>query len=264
MSDYLNFSIQTRKDLGNWIMRQLGYPFVTVELRQEHIDDCINDAVEEYTEYAATEKQYFAINLKDYIGGKGYYMPSNVQSVTNLYDYGVHGSTTTGINPFNFNFMLSNGGFIPSPFNGRSARSGWFDYHEAMSWLDLTYQMTGKGFEWEYNPRTKLLVVNPDPIKYFHLTPETKYNGDEGCWIICECFCLGDEEEHYGEVWVKRMTLAKAKIFLGNLRTTYSGISLPGGAQVNGEQLLAQGNDEQTALRDELRQRFPVFGVWHG
>jgi len=62
-------------------------------------------------------------------------------------------------------------GFVPSPFNGRSARSGWFDYHEAMAWLDLTYQMTGKGFDWQYNPHTRLLVINPDPIKYFHLDP---------------------------------------------------------------------------------------------
>lgn len=94
MSDYLNFSIQTRKDLANWCFRQLGHPFVTIELRQEHIDDCINDAVEEYTEYAANEKKYFALNLKDYIGGKGYYMPGNVKSITNLYDYGVHGNTS--------------------------------------------------------------------------------------------------------------------------------------------------------------------------
>jgi hypothetical protein len=56
---------------------------------------------------------------------------------------------------------------------------------------------------------------------------------------------LAPEEEQYGEVWVKRMTLAKAKILLGNLRTTYTNISLPGGAQVNGEQLLNQGKEEQ-------------------
>jgi hypothetical protein len=111
MSDFLNFSIQTKKDLGNWVMRQLGYPFVTVELRQEHIDDCINDAVEEYTEYASNEKKFFAINLKDYIAGKGYYMPREVRAITNIYDYGVHGSTSTAINPFSFNFMLSNGRF---------------------------------------------------------------------------------------------------------------------------------------------------------
>lgn len=67
MSDYLNFSIQTRKDLANWCFRQLGAPLISIELRQEHIDDCINDAVEEYTEYAANEKKFFALNLKDYI-----------------------------------------------------------------------------------------------------------------------------------------------------------------------------------------------------
>lgn len=155
-------------------------------------------------------------------------------------------------------------GFVPSPFNGRSARSGWFDYHEAMSWLDLTYQMTGKGFEWDYNPRTKLLHLNPDPIAYFNLTPTVEYNGDEGCWIICECFCLRPEEQQYGESWVKRMALAKAKIFIGQLRTTYTGINLPGGAQLNGDGILQQGITEQDALRTELLQRFPVFGIWHG
>ena len=133
-----------------------------------------------------------------------------------------------------------------------------------MSWLDLTYQMTGKGFEWEYNPRTKLLVLNPDPITYFHLTPEMIYDGDEGCWIVCECFCLDPEEHQYGEVWVKKMTLAKAKTLLGNLRNTYSGINLPGGAQLNGDNLLQQGNSEQEALRADLLKRFPTFGVWYG
>ena len=60
------------------------------------------------------------------------------------------------------------------------------------------------------------------------------------------------------------MTLAKAKILLGTLRTAYTGINLPGGAQINGEALLNQGKEEQEALRTELLQRFPVFGVWHG
>ena len=42
MSDYLNFSIQTKKDLANWVFRQLGYPLITIELTQDHINDCIN------------------------------------------------------------------------------------------------------------------------------------------------------------------------------------------------------------------------------
>jgi hypothetical protein len=91
-----------------------------------------------------------------------------------------------------------------------------------------------------------------------------EYQGEEGCWIVSECVCLDPEEYQYGETWVKRMTLAKAKTFLGNLRTTYSGINLPGGAQLNGSEILQQGNSEQEALRAELIQRFPVLSMWHG
>jgi len=29
MSNFLNYSIQSKKDLKNWVFRQLGYPFVT-------------------------------------------------------------------------------------------------------------------------------------------------------------------------------------------------------------------------------------------
>jgi hypothetical protein len=58
--------------------------------------------------------------------------------------------------------------------------------------------------------------------------------------------------------------LAKAKSFLGNIRSTYTGINLPGGAQMNGDNLMSQGKEEQETLRQELLQRFPVFGIWHG
>ena len=43
MRDYLNFSIQTKKDFKNWIFRQLGYPFINSELGNENLEDCINE-----------------------------------------------------------------------------------------------------------------------------------------------------------------------------------------------------------------------------
>ena len=48
MSDFLNFSIQTRTEFKNWICRQLGYPTVTPELTDEQLNDTINDALEEF------------------------------------------------------------------------------------------------------------------------------------------------------------------------------------------------------------------------
>jgi hypothetical protein len=46
-----------------------------------------------------------------------------------------------------------------------------------------------------------------------------EYQGEEGCWIVSECVCLDPEEYQYGETWVKRMTLAKAKTFFGQTST---------------------------------------------
>lgn len=224
--------------------------------------------MEEWGEYAVNEQEFLAVNLRDYEADKGIVLPSDVLAVTNLYDYGVHSNMANGINPFSFNFMMTNGGFVPNPFNGRSARSGWLDYHLVMSWLDLSYQMSGKGFEWQYNNRTKLLTLYPDPIRYLHITPEPAYGhgvyGDDGNYIIVEVYRMRPEEQSYGESWIKRMALAKAKFFIGNLRKTYTGVSLPGGAAINGDDYLNQATTEMEALRTDLLQRFPVLAVYHG
>lgn len=169
MSDFLTFSIQTRTDFRDWIMRQLGYPTIVPELTEEQLDDCINQAVEEFTEYASQDTEYLALNLKDYVSEKGYVMPSNVAAITELYDQGISSSAGGGINPFSISYMSRSLGYIPSPFSTLGNRTGWLDYHLALSWIDMSYQMTGKGFEWQYNPRTRLLVLHPDPVKYFKL-----------------------------------------------------------------------------------------------
>ena len=262
MADYLNTGLETKTQFKNWIMRQLGYPTLTPELTEDQLDDCINDALTEFTEYAAQDKRFFAINLKDYISGKGYFMPTEVAAVTELWDQGVQGNTANGINPFSLNYMAMNGGFVPNPFSGLGARSGWFDFHLALSWIDLAYQMAGKGFEWDYNPRTRLLTLNPDPIKYFHIdqSPVHTY----GHHVVAECYCLRPEDQNYGEVWVKRMGLANAKILIGNIRTTYSGITMLGGASIDGQTILNQGTAERDKLRDEITLRYPSLGIWVG
>ena len=46
--------------------------------------------------------------------------------------------------------------------------------------------------------------------------------------------------------------------------TTYTGVSLPGGAAINGDDFISQGTAEMEALRTDLLQRFPVLAVYHG
>lgn len=105
-------------------------------------------------------------------------------------------------------------------------------------------------------------MLNPDPIKYFKL--DTSSGNSYGHHIVVECKTLRPEDQNYGETWVKRMGLALAKMLLGNIRNTYSGMTLLGGGSVDGSGILNQGQSERDALRSELTQKFPAIGMWHG
>jgi hypothetical protein len=66
-----------------------------------------------------------------------------------------------------------------------------------------------------------------------------------------------------GKQWVRRFALALSKDILGQVRSKFSTIPIPGNEiTLNGSDLLAQAKEEQTMLRDELKAVFDelVYG----
>ena len=57
-----------------------------------------------------------------------------------------------------------------------------------------------------------------------------------------------------GKQWIRRFTLSLCKEMLGLVRSKFGTIPIPGNnLSLNGDALVSQGKEEQTALRDELR-----------
>lgn len=57
-----------------------------------------------------------------------------------------------------------------------------------------------------------------------------------------------------GKQWIRRFALSICKEMLGQVRSKFGTIPIPGNnLSLNGEALISQGKEEQTALRDELR-----------
>jgi len=57
-----------------------------------------------------------------------------------------------------------------------------------------------------------------------------------------------------GKQWIRRYALAVCKEMLGQVRSKFASIPIPGEAiTLNGADLISQGKEEQTALRDELK-----------
>jgi|TARA_R110000851_G_scaffold329521_1_gene501459 hypothetical protein len=57
-----------------------------------------------------------------------------------------------------------------------------------------------------------------------------------------------------GKQWIRRFALALSKEMLGYVRSKFASIPIPGNdVSMNGTDLISQGKEEQTALRDELK-----------
>jgi len=55
--------------------------------------------------------------------------------------------------------------------------------------------------------------------------------------------------------WIRQYTLARAKELLGLIRSKFSTVPIPGGdLTLNGADLISQGREEKTALKDEIKE----------
>lgn len=242
MSNYLNFYITDEDGIKNWVMEELGYPLVHVEITDNQLTHCINDAVEEFTKYVTQEREYLALNLEDY-NTSGFTLPNNVASIFALEESTIYGNTTGGINTlFSVQNTMWNAGMLPIPWTGN--RGSWIDYELAMSYVDLVQRMTASKFNFEYNERSHLLTLIPNPSA----------RSMKG-YICIGCNTIRTDDQQYGESWVKRYALAKAKEIIGRIHARYQGTQLLGGGLID-QSMKTEGQQEKVALLAELKSTY--------
>ena len=86
MSTYTNFAIQDLAALNAYILRSLGSPLIIVEITQDQLTDCINDATEYFTKYVTFDNEYITLDVSLYTQDVGYQLPSNVSAIYALDD----------------------------------------------------------------------------------------------------------------------------------------------------------------------------------
>jgi hypothetical protein len=243
-------NIKDRDQFKDWIYRKLGYPLVSVELTEEQLDDAINDALAEFCEYAYQIRRYYAFELTLY-KSDGFTMPAEVVGVDHVTSNLV-GPNAVGAGKIDnyMNDLIANGA-VGFPLLGRPAGSGWFNYELAMGYLDLSQQLLGGDYQSSYDVRTRKLVLDPNPIQV----------GQTSGWIVAYCQCLRPDDKQFGDIWVKKMALALAKITLGEVRSKFTGVNFPGGGTLSLE-LKADGIKERDEAREDLIQRYPVVDVF--
>lgn len=250
MSTYLDYALQTKDQLKTYILENLGHPLITVEITDSQLEICINDAVEYFTKYCMQDQDFVAQNLSGYVENVGITLPGNITGIFALDDMSV--STYGDFNTlFSIPNSMLNSGMLSIPYSDTGL--GWINWELFQQNLDMMKRMLGGGFQFEYNPRNKILKLFPDPTK-------ENLQGS----IVFGVNVIRPETMQYGEEWVKKYSLALSKIIVGRVRSKYSGVQLLGGGNLD-TSILEEGKSERDQLMNDLRasEQGP-YGFWMG
>ena len=235
--------INSVQDFSQWIKEELGFPVITIELADVHLQHAIDEAIADFTRYNYNEGNY-----KDY-------MILNLSA--NVADYNLSGSGVNNVVDIvlsiggsgNINTLFTPVNMILSPMD--FVRLGNFqimDYHIAMMKLAeitdyFTVQYNGK-----YNTGSQILRLTPTPT--------------ENMRVMMEVYKKETAINLYNNQLVKKLALAKAMIILGRILRKYT-INLPGGGTLTGPEILADGKELYTEVMELMKSESepPTFFV---
>jgi len=255
---YINQKIKTRADLKKWIMRKLGFPMVTVELTEEHLDDAINDATLIWTKWAQLPMRYIAFDLATYPCAdeeegtpEGFdtspFRAAAIYSIATGDQFSMTGGDTLwGVG----NAMLANGSY--PFFNSSVSRSGgWTTFQAVTEFVKLSRRMMCSEYDFLFDNITQRLQLFPNPV----------LAGRASGWTCVQAEVVPPDSQLYGNEYVKRFCLAYAKITLGNIRKKFTNVTLPGGSHID-QTIGDEGRSELEKLQESIKKDEAMPGGW--
>ena len=145
----------------------------------------------------------------------------------------------------------------------------WQNKAQAMSYEDAIYT---RNAHYSYELKNNKLRIHPSPTSVSPNLMWVEFTAAEEPWDESEdrsdgvfgvnnmnTLPLANLPYKYinsvGKQWIRRFTLALSKETLGQVRSKFSQIPIPGNnVQLNGGDLITQARDEQKSLREELQK----------
>lgn len=164
---------------------------------------------------------------------------------------------------FNFDYALlaSTFGYDLMGSRNNLGKQGYdlLTYHMAKSFVEQSQKML-RYVTYQFNPHTQYLKVMPEPAGAV-----SEYNSEcchaQQMRSANQCYILGvyvepPVEQILSNYFIKEYVLALSMITLGRIRSTYGGVTLFGGATLNGDQLISKGEEKSEKLLKELRDEY--------
>ena len=262
----------SRSELIDYCKRQLGAPVLEINVADEQVNDCVDDAIQLFHErhYDGVMRMYLRYKLtqEDIDRGKA---PNNTSAgiVTTT------GTSTVGLST-TFDFT-ENSNYVQLPtsivgvnkifrYDGSQTMSGNMfsvkyqlflnDLYAFNSFELLTYSMVKSKMEdidfllsplknIRFNVRQQRLYIDTD---WQEMTV--------GDYLIVDYYRILDPNDFtrvYNDRWIKLYLTALIKKMWGQNMSKFSGVKLPGGVELNGRQTYEDAMIELQRIREEMR-----------
>ena len=222
------------QSIQDFVLARLGFPVVRVELTEFQITTAIDEAISKLDYHAPDWCSQFC-TFATSAGIALYELP---QVVMNNLKQAVYNKQLLNFAAANdtleFDFFIK---YFQDNFLARDFSVG--DYYLTISHLEMMRKILGN--DGTFN------VVNG---RFLNIAPTPQGQQE----VLVEFKALDSTTLHpYFISWLQKYSLAISKVILGQIRGKYQTLPSPGGgAQLNGESLIQQGNEEQAKLVEDL------------
>jgi len=238
----------SRQELVDYCLRALGAPVIEINIDDDQIGDRIDDAIQYYQEYHgdATIRRYrkHQITSTD-ITNEYIDIPEAFVHISRVLPFRTSG--TAAASEFNVEYQM----MLNDVYDLRGPGSV---LHYAMSQQHLAfidYMFDGKDQTVRFNRHMNRLFI------------ETRWGTDilAGEFIIIEGYETinpSDFRDIYNDIFLKRYLTALLKQQWGTNLKKFGGMQLPGGVEINGQQIYDEATEELTTIDEQMQLRYEM------
>lgn len=239
----------TRSEFKEYCLRRLGKPVIEINVEDDQVEDRIDEALKYYWDYHfdGTERIYYKHQITaNNVVDKYITLPENVIGAVRIFNIGDPMVTN---NLFDIRYQIA--------LN---------DLYTLTSVSMIPYYMM-----FQHIQLLEQLLVGQQPIRYNRHTDKLYVDMDwnkvnVGNYLIVEAYQVLDPDTYtdaWSDRWLSRYATALIKRQWGTNLSKFTGMTLPGGVQFNGDKIYNDAVEEIEKMEREMATSYslPAFDM---
>lgn len=229
----------TKAEFKAYCLRKLGAPVIEINVDDDQVDDRVDEALRYYWDYHfdGSEKIYYKHQITEQDKVNKYItVPENILGVVRVFP--IADPIVRSDDLFNIRYQIA----LNDLYTLTSV--SMVPYYMVMEHLALISELLVGQQAIRYSRHKDRVYVDMD---------WTSLNVGE--FLLIEAYEVVDPEVYsdvWSDRWLQNYATAKIKYQWGSNLTKFTGMSLPGGVQFNGERILSDAQEEIAKMEQEM------------